>query len=406
MYGNQYSRLTRRTAITSMLSILLVFSVFYVASKLFLQPFIDQAWQNIVTSITPKDLRSELIAQGQNNIYTASYNINETTRESDVTRIAAWQVSSSAERYSIDMGKAGSDAEIVLSPDRSRMYISTMHDIRAIATVSGKELWRVPLTDRMTYILGLGPTPMFTSPDGKWLYIYSRDDEVSDYNVTYWLQVFNTDTGRVAPTTIALPRCAGNPLFFTPATGNEIYLVCKWVLVLNSDKQKIVAEIEPGYNVGTGGAALSPDGTALYTVASDLRVATIDLVKRAVVNVTQPVQPRTHLDTDGYVAISNDGTRLFVIHEEADTEGHTTSVFRVLRVPDFAEVHRFSIPIHVRPFSLSIDGKSQSITFITSSNRTVSGEDNTVAVIDWNSGKIRAQRTYPATHILRVLLAP
>ncbi|HEY1016651.1 MAG TPA: hypothetical protein VGE07_28325, partial [Herpetosiphonaceae bacterium] len=82
-----------------------------------------------------------------------------------------------------------------LSPDGSRLFVVGADSLRALEAGSGRELWRVPVSD-VAGERGFGPSPLLVSGDGRRLLVLSSRSALpfADLPVR-WLQVFDPVSG-------------------------------------------------------------------------------------------------------------------------------------------------------------------------------------------------------------------
>lgn len=115
-------------------------------------------------------------------------------------------------RYTLD---TGTDVDLLLSPDRSRLYVvgvvrqeSGMYvdELLAVDNRTGQTIWREQVPFRFKG--PDNPPGLAISPDGRRLYIRSfRPGATGDGPAgIYWFQIVDTATGKSVPETIALPN--------------------------------------------------------------------------------------------------------------------------------------------------------------------------------------------------------
>lgn len=122
--------------------------------------------------------------------------------------------------------KAGYAADFALSPDGSRLYVSSVIDksgrLNIYEASSGKLLQTVDNAN-----VGVPTTPRYRShmsfsADGKWLYIFKynfRED-------LYFIAVFDTNAGAFLPETIPLPGCMNAIVSPFPSNKHQLSVMC------------------------------------------------------------------------------------------------------------------------------------------------------------------------------------
>jgi hypothetical protein len=129
--------------------------------------------------------------------------------------------------------KAGQGPDMVLSPDGTRLYLtSTLRNrkgqfrqsiLEVIDTTSGKVLQRVDNPERWVSTVPDYPSQMAISPDGHWVYIFksrTTQDEVS-----YYVATFDTVQGRFLSENVSLPHCGAVTMLAFP-DGRRLNALC------------------------------------------------------------------------------------------------------------------------------------------------------------------------------------
>jgi hypothetical protein len=359
-----------------------------------------------VVSPTPQTaLATTPTAVQHGTLYVTSYLIGP---NHDITgsRVTAVDLATQIERYAIDNAD-----DAILSPDRTRLYYTSFEKdqdyLFAAEAQTGRAIWRVAIKNRMGY-KGGGPSVLAVSPDGRWLYIHSYDANGNYTNaqaeMLYWLQIIDTKTGTVLPATIPISKgtyCSG-PTLITPPVGEELYLACSDVLVLNSQKQRITQKIP----VTGAGAVISPDGRWLYVVSSNLHIDVVDLQKHAVAQKLDQNSTNYYANVfDGLVALSADGNTLVtgqILEEKPGTDTATT--FRVFDTRTWQKIadFRFERPVVQYALTVSADG---STIYIVARSRP-DGPADTIVELDSLSGQVRAEHARPGEDIMRIFITP
>ena len=193
----------------------------------------------------------------------------------------------------------GIDMDAALSPDGSRLYLASIDSLVAIDALSGTELWRVPIEDRIGWIAGIGPSTLAVSPDGSQVFVYSNSG-----------QIFSAEDGSLVGETRGQSGNCPAEMRLSP-DGRTLYLVC-----IRFGNLRIV-DLETGEWIDSivgqfSGSTVSPDGTRLYAVTTSKRLITIDMNSREVlsdIEIDLPAPPALLMQM---VTISPDGSRLYV----------------------------------------------------------------------------------------------
>ena len=193
----------------------------------------------------------------------------------------------------------GIDMDAALSPDGSRLYLASIDSLIAIDALSGTELWRVPIEQRNSWIAGIGPSTLAVSPDGSQLFVYSASG-----------QILSAEDGSLVGETRG--QSSNCPAEMRPSPdGRTLYLVC-----IRFGNLRIV-DLETGEWIDSiagqySGSTVSPDGTRLYAVTTSKRLITIDMNAREVMSDIELDLPAPPALLMQMVAISPDGSRLYV----------------------------------------------------------------------------------------------
>jgi hypothetical protein len=334
-------------------------------------------------------------------LYIASYVTDANAQTIVGARVTAIDLANWQERFHVDGGD-----EVTLSPDPTRLYVagtipgSTNSDgLRAIDVSTGREVWRIPIKYRAAYP---GQSNLVVSPDGYWLYLRSYDptrargDAVT---VPFWLQIIDTTTGRIVPTTIPLPNIGecGAPTLASPPVGHAIYISCynDRIVAINTQTQ----QIEPLLLDEVNGAILAPNGHEMYAVNATLGVFVLDSIQRRVLQKTTMRPNPPFSSSHGLVALSGDGKRLVAGQTIEGIPGTDTACeIRVLDRRSGEEVGRFRYEKPLHSFVVDQTGKTL---------YAVIGqvwEDKTIVEFDLPSGKVRAERSRPKENITQIFL--
>jgi outer membrane protein assembly factor BamB len=245
-------------------------------------------------------------------LYVASAIVGANASEVVGARLTAIDLATWQERYRVEGGD-----EATLSPDGTRLYvagsppgITDTDTLRAIDPQSGREIWRIQLKYRAAYP---GQSNLVVSPDGRWLYLRSYDQTRGSgdaVTVPFWLQIIDTRTGSLLPTTIPLPNIGecGAPTLASPPVGIAIYVSCynNRILAINTRTQQIESLLPEEVN----GAILSPNIREMYAVNVTLDVFVLDSVQRTMLRKSTMRPKSSFLSSHDLVALSGNGTRL------------------------------------------------------------------------------------------------
>lgn len=273
------------------------------------------------------------------------------------------------------------------APDGSRLYVVgpdpawvgkyaalPRDQLFALDTRTGKELWRVPIQDRVQYMLGDGPSTLAISPDNRWLLLYKYPvGRLSDYpnasKVPFWIEIIDARTGQVVRETDSIPGCDAATLAVAP-TGGTLYVTCHGrsevhVIDLRTgkDEQQLRAPGAPtfiGIQGGIAGSTLSPDGRSLYVVSDNLQVAIIDVAQRTIARSIDLPGREQRAVVGGLVALAADGSTLFVGQRLRSAEDGAASGLWLYDTRTWREIGqvRLEQPIHRNALALGADGRS------------------------------------------------
>jgi DNA-binding beta-propeller fold protein YncE len=245
-------------------------------------------------------------------LYVASAIVGANASEVVGARVTAIDLKTWRERYRVEGGD-----EATLSPDGARLYVAgslpgtaDSDALRAIDPQTGHEIWHSSIKYRAAYP---GQSNLVVSPDGRWLYLRSYDvargsgDAVT---VPFWLQIVDTRTGSILPTTIPLPNIGecGAPTLASPPVGIAVYVSCyaNRILAINTRTQQIESLLPEEVN----GAILSPNIREMYAVNVTLDVFVLDSFQRTLLRKSTMRPKSAFLSSHDLVALSGDGKRL------------------------------------------------------------------------------------------------
>jgi len=130
--------------------------------------------------------------------------------------------------------KTGMNPDIALTPDGTRLYLASARvtpegtaneELSVIDTSNGASLLTVSNAKRNTYNVVPPSSSLAISPNGRWLYVM-KYDQISDLNTLYWLETFDTVSGKFLPGKVDLSGCGWGRLL--PLDKNrEIQVVCE-----------------------------------------------------------------------------------------------------------------------------------------------------------------------------------
>jgi hypothetical protein len=334
-------------------------------------------------------------------LYIASYITGANAQAIVGARVTAIDLSHWQERYRIEGGD-----EAVLSPDGTRLYVAgmisgtvTTDTIRAIDAQTGREIWRSTIQHRAGYP---GQSNLIVSPDGHWLYLRSYDTTGGGgdaMTVPFWLQIIDTTTGRILPTTIALPNIGecGAPTLASPPVGHVIYISCynDRILAINTQTQ----HIEPLLLDEVNGAILAANEHEMYAVNATLGVFALDSRQRRVLRKTTMRPKPPFSSSHGLVALSGDGKRLVAGQTIEGIPGTDTACeIRVLDRRSGEEIGRFHYekPLH----SFAVDQTGETLYAVIGQV----WEDASIVEFELPSGKVRAEHSRPKEDITQLFL--
>lgn len=325
--------------------------------------------------------------------------------------------------------QTGVDVEAVPSPDGARLYVAAIDGtdtdgigtdyLTAIDARTKGELWRTPLKNRVKYIFGDGPASVRLSPDGRWLYVFSYPWlELSRYgmdtNVPYWIEIIDTASGRALPETIALPKGCNVASMFPAPNGEQMAVVCAGtsdVSFVNLRTRQVERQLAvpeaPAYYGQLGrvmAAEASPDGSQVYVMTDNYRLAVVDVAQRALAAwVDLGRQPYRAVRT---MAMAPDGSRLFVGFRPNDSEPAITEV-RVVDTTTRREVGRLSLGKEFTSPALAIGTDGQSIYSTTSSDAVgPEAERDTLVQINATSRAVAPLSVRQGEFIHRISVGP
>ncbi len=236
--------------------------------------------------------------------------------------------------------EAGYAPFFALSPDGTRLYVSSGHpgppgssvssdELWAIDTASGVLLQRVKLSDRLTYTLP-APGGLAVSPDGRHVYVAkSRTIRPSVHEQT--IQTFDTIRKGFLPEEAALPGC-GYPVIVPISGPWQLVVKCgssgARMINLASDgsvKRSRFAEVPIGLSAVTTGRRVLKRPLAQVSPSADARKLGLIMnngeILEAEIGVspfqilptlTRPLSPSHRVLHTRVAPRSPDGTRAFV----------------------------------------------------------------------------------------------
>ena len=212
----------------------------------------------------------------------------------------------------------GSDVDAALSPDGSRLYLVNRESLMAVDALTGGELWRVAIENRISWRFGIGPSTIAVNQSDERLFVYS-----SFAPERQWVQVFDASDGsKIGDTETQTGNCPAE--MQSSADGETLYLVC-----IRFGSMRTI-DLNSGENIrsmaGQGsGSVVSPDGQTLYVVTTSKRLITIDMDSREIVADAYLDVPAPPTLLHKMVAISPDGARLYVGLGREDDDGDAGS---------------------------------------------------------------------------------
>jgi hypothetical protein len=336
-------------------------------------------------------------------LYVASAIVGTNASEVVGARVTAIDLATWQERYRIEGGD-----EATLSPDGTRLYvagsppgITDTDTLRAIDPQTGREIWHIPIRYRAGYP---GQSNLVVSPDGRWLYLRSYDQTRGSgdaVTVPFWLQVVDTRTGSLLPTTIPLPNIGecGAPTLASPPVGIAIYVSCynNRILAINTRTQ----QIEPLLPQEVNGAILSPNIREMYAVNVTLDVFVLDSVQRTMLRKSTMRPKSSFLSGHDLVALSGDGERLAAGQTIEGVPGTDTACdIRVFdtRTGEAIGRFRYERPLH----SFVVDMTGTRLYAVIGAMTA----DMTIVEFGLPDGAVHALRDRPQEEITRMFAGP
>jgi YVTN family beta-propeller protein/VCBS repeat-containing protein len=198
-------------------------------------------------------------------------------------------------------GTGTSPVDLAISADGSRLYTANFrgNSVSVINTATNQVAASIPV--------GAGPRGVAISPDGKRIYVTNYAGES--------VSVISTVTNQVTDTIAVGPY--PNGVAFSP-DGRRAYIVNDndgTVSIIDTATKQLTATISAGNGGFARRIVLSPDGGLLYTTNSGPKgtVVVIDTVSYQIV-ATVAVESNPEA-----LAISRDGTRLYVANSSSNT---------------------------------------------------------------------------------------
>jgi outer membrane protein assembly factor BamB len=335
-------------------------------------------------------------------LYVASAIVGANASEVVGARVTAIDLATWQERYRVEGGD-----EATLSPDGTRLYvggsppgITDTDTLRAIDPQSGREIWRIQIKHRAAYP---GQSNLVVSPDGRWLYLRSYDPARGSGDAVtapFWLQVVDTRTGSLLPTTIPLPNIGecGAPTLASPPVGIAIYVSCynNRILAINTRTQQIESLLPQEVN----GAILSPNIREMYAVNVTLDVFVLDSVQRTMLRKSTMRPKSSFLSGHDLVALSGDATRLVAGQTIEGVPGTDTACdIRVFdtRTGEAIGRFRYERPLH----SFVVDATGSKLYAV------IGGiTDRTIVEFDLPGGAVHTVQNRPQEEITRMFIGP
>ncbi|CAN5709029.1 hypothetical protein BH23CHL2_BH23CHL2_30320 [soil metagenome] len=240
----------------------------------------------------------------------------------------------------------GADVDAALSPDGTRLYLVNHDSLIALDALTGEELWRMPVEDRISWIGGVGPSTIAVSATSEQIFVLGSDR----------IRIFDATNGSHGGETGNITGNCPAEMRSSP-DGASLYLVCIRFGSLR------IADLGSGEWVDSiagqfSGSAVSPDGQLLYAVTTSRRLVTIDMDSREVVTDIELDLPASPTLLRKMIAISPDGERLYVGLGREDNDGDTGS----------QDVHEIAIidladgsTVEVIETNLQFDGKGLAV---------------------------------------------
>lgn len=290
-----------------------------------------------------------------------------------------------ATRQALYSTKTGGGGDAMLAPDGSRLYIVgadpalagkfsalPREQFFAVDTQTGKELWRVPIENRVAYILGDGPPTLTISADGRWLYLYKYpvgklDKYANASEVPFWFDIIDARTGQVVGQTAPLLGCDA-AMLAAARDGGALIVTCAGtndVRFINLRTRQIERLNIPGpkYAGPAGriaGAVLSVDGRKLYLVIDNLQLAIVDVTQRNITTLIDLGRQNGRVVVGGAVTLSPDGNRLFVGLQTGAKGNDAGGEIRMYDTQTWKAAGRLSLgrPLRGNALAVTPDGRS------------------------------------------------
>jgi DNA-binding beta-propeller fold protein YncE len=319
--------------------------------------------------------------------------------------------------------------DAVPSANGSRLYIAAQDDqgkdyLFAVDARNHNELWRTPIQDRVEYIGGNDLSTLALSPDGLQLYVYSYPNGPSAPQypdasyVPNWLQIIDTNTGKILPDTVPLPTGCNAADMAITSTGQKMYVLCfsrndLSVIALRARRieEQLSIPSEPalsgntsGITGGIKGFVLAPDGRNLYILTDTVQIAVFDIQLGKIsrwIDVGRKDAPTVPV---GSIGISRDGSRL-VIGLGAQGDTNASSEFHILDTQTWQILSRFRFehPIKGSSILLSRDGK---VVYGVSASEGLRLHGNTILSLDTITGQAAPPIMRGGEEIVRIFLEP
>lgn len=327
----------------------------------------------------------------------------------------------------------GGDVSAVPSRDGMRLYVAAVDPpndgsadhLFALDLKTGREIWRVALSDRVKYILS-GPPTLAVSPDGRTIFVFSYPaSNLSRYpqasQVPYWLQMVDASDGH-AMGTIPLGLDCGTAELASSAVQRALFVACfasNDVRVVNLQAHQVEERIrvpnapsflgQPG---GLVGAVLSPDQRTLYVVTDTFRVAVVDTSEHTIRSWVELGHGRYSGQVlhNGSIAISPDGTELILTDNGGDWNAGIPTNVHIFDTGTWREVRRFQTRGAVLPSSLSTSLDGRFLYGVGSSGHITSGrhfpDADTISVVDLAGDGSPAAIAFNGENITGVFVGP
>jgi hypothetical protein len=216
----------------------------------------------------------------------------------------------------------------------------------------------------------------------------------------FWLQIVDTRTGSMLPTTIPLPNIGecGAPTLASPPVGIAIYVSCydNHILAINTRTQ----QIEPLIRDEVNGAILSPNQREMYAVNATLDMFVLDSVQRTVIRKVTMRPNSPFSSSHDLVALSGDSTRLIAGQTIEGIPGTDTACdIRVFDTSAGDVIGRFRYERPLHSFVVDMTG--------TRLYAVIGGiTDRTIVEFDLPGGAVHALWDRPQEEITRMFIGP